>query len=174
MPPPVPGMMLWPHLTVQDVDATLAFYRDRLGFEQDLCLKDPVSIVLRSRCFLRGAARQGRFGIPRARQSTLWQPRFRDPRSGWLLPGVCEGDLIWSGSGVHIHRPREGAATTDAAKARVRDELCHERGGVYVGSEWISGQTAFAIQDSIPEAHVPRVSRIREGKPSLGVPQGFL
>ena len=32
--------MLWPHLTVQDVDATLAFYRDRLGFEQDLCLKD--------------------------------------------------------------------------------------------------------------------------------------
>ena len=32
--------MLWPMLTVEDVDATLAFYRDQLGFEQDLCLKD--------------------------------------------------------------------------------------------------------------------------------------
>ena len=40
MPSSVPGMMLWPHFTVQDVDATLSFYRDRLGFEQDLCLKD--------------------------------------------------------------------------------------------------------------------------------------
>lgn len=32
--------MLWPTLTVQDVDASLAFYKDILGFEIDLRLQD--------------------------------------------------------------------------------------------------------------------------------------
>lgn len=31
---------LWPTLTVQDVDASLAFYRDRLGFNVDFSLQD--------------------------------------------------------------------------------------------------------------------------------------
>ena len=33
--------LLWPHLSVRDMDASLAFYRDTLGFEQDLDIKDP-------------------------------------------------------------------------------------------------------------------------------------
>ena len=33
-------MLLWPTVTVNDVDRTLAFYRDTLGFEQDMCLRD--------------------------------------------------------------------------------------------------------------------------------------
>lgn len=32
--------MLWPTLTVQDVDKSLAFYRDMLGCEVDMCLRD--------------------------------------------------------------------------------------------------------------------------------------
>jgi uncharacterized glyoxalase superfamily protein PhnB len=32
--------MLWPTLTVADVDASLAFYSDVLGFEKDLRLQD--------------------------------------------------------------------------------------------------------------------------------------
>jgi len=32
--------MLWPTLRVQDVDASLAFYSGKLGFESDLRLQD--------------------------------------------------------------------------------------------------------------------------------------
>jgi uncharacterized glyoxalase superfamily protein PhnB len=32
--------LMWPTLTVQDVDRSLAFYRDRLGLEQDLAERD--------------------------------------------------------------------------------------------------------------------------------------
>ena len=32
--------ILWPTLTVRDVEATLAFYSERLGFKQDLAEKD--------------------------------------------------------------------------------------------------------------------------------------
>ena len=32
--------MMWPTLTVQDVDRSLTFYRDQLGLEQDLDLRD--------------------------------------------------------------------------------------------------------------------------------------
>jgi uncharacterized glyoxalase superfamily protein PhnB len=34
-------MSLWPTLTVADVDASLAFYSERLGFKPDLRLQDP-------------------------------------------------------------------------------------------------------------------------------------
>jgi uncharacterized glyoxalase superfamily protein PhnB len=32
--------MMWPTLTVQDVERSLSFYRDQLGLEQDLGLRD--------------------------------------------------------------------------------------------------------------------------------------
>ena len=32
--------MMWPTLTVQDVERSLSFYRDQLGLEQDLDLRD--------------------------------------------------------------------------------------------------------------------------------------
>lgn len=32
--------MLWPTLTVQDVDASISFYRDKLGFASDFSLQD--------------------------------------------------------------------------------------------------------------------------------------
>lgn len=32
--------MMWPTLTVQDVERSLSFYRDQLGLEQDLNLRD--------------------------------------------------------------------------------------------------------------------------------------
>jgi uncharacterized glyoxalase superfamily protein PhnB len=35
-----PLTMMWPTLTVRNVDASLAFYRDKLGFEVDLHLRD--------------------------------------------------------------------------------------------------------------------------------------
>jgi catechol 2,3-dioxygenase-like lactoylglutathione lyase family enzyme len=32
--------LMWPTLTVQDVERSLSFYRDQLGLEQDLDLRD--------------------------------------------------------------------------------------------------------------------------------------
>ena len=32
--------LMWPTVTVQDVERSLVFYRDQLGLEQDLNLKD--------------------------------------------------------------------------------------------------------------------------------------
>ena len=37
--------MMWPTLTVQDVERSLSFYRDQLGLEQDLDLRDQTGVL---------------------------------------------------------------------------------------------------------------------------------
>jgi uncharacterized glyoxalase superfamily protein PhnB len=37
--------MMWPTLTVRDVERSLSFYRDQLGLEQDLDLRDETGVL---------------------------------------------------------------------------------------------------------------------------------
>ena len=37
--------MMWPTLTVRDVERSLSFYRDQLGLEQDLDLRDEAGVL---------------------------------------------------------------------------------------------------------------------------------
>ena len=71
------------------------------------------------------------------------------------LPDAIESVEVTGGAPLIAGIPESMA---DKAKPRVGDDLCHARGGVYVCAERLSRQTAFAIQDGIPDPDVPGVA----------------
>jgi catechol 2,3-dioxygenase-like lactoylglutathione lyase family enzyme len=98
-------MSLWPTLTVADVDASLAFYSERLGFKPDLRLQDPDDLETRPDIDIQ---KLGLYGVSSGATHGVWMTavhrRFqvavlasgglleisqRKPIHGILLPGCA-------------------------------------------------------------------------------------